>query len=203
VKPCPELYILRHGETVWNREGRMQGALDSPLTDLGQAQSRAMGQLLAGFDLTGHRLYCSPLGRARATAELAFSRAPTLDPRLREIEVGQWTGLTRPEILARWPGMTEDEDMLDFYARAPGGEDFDALWNRLTAFLADLTGPAVIVTHGVTSRFLRTAALGLSLADLNVVPGGQGVVFRLRDGGHEVLTPNGLQPAAEQGKAGL
>ena len=198
---CPELYILRHGETIWNREGRMQGALDSALTDLGQAQARAMGALLAGVDLTGHRLYCSPLGRARATAALAFDRPPILDPRLREIEVGLWTGLTRPDILARWPGANEDEDMLEFYARAPGGEGFAALWDRVSAFLADLTGPAVIVTHGVTSRFLRTAALGLTPADLNGVPGGQGVIFRLRDRVHEVLIPNGLQPALTAAKA--
>ncbi len=200
---CPELFILRHGETVWNREGRMQGALDSDLTDLGQAQARAMGALLAGHDLAGYHLYSSPLGRARATAALAFDRPATFDPRLREIEVGQWSGLTRPEILARWPGMTEDEDMLDFYARAPGGEGFDALWDRCAGFLTDLTGPAVIVTHGVTSRFLRTVALGLSPADLIDVPGGQGVVFRLRDGKHETLTPNGLQVGAAAGKATL
>ena len=203
MKPCPELYILRHGETFWNREGRMQGALDSDLTDLGQAQARAMGGLLASYDLTGHELYCSPLGRARATAKLAFDRIPIFDLRLREIEVGLWAGLTRPEILARWPGMTEEEDMLDFYARAPGGEGFGALWDRVCGFLSDLPGPAVIVTHGVTSRFLRTAALGLSPADLNQVPGGQGVVFRLLDGAHEVLTPDGLQPAVAEGKAGL
>ena len=198
---CPELFILRHGETVWNREGRMQGALDSDLTDLGRDQACAMGTLLAGFDLAGHHLYCSPLGRARATAALAFDRAPVLDHRLREIEVGQWSGLTRPEILVRWPGMSEDEDMLEFYARAPGGEGFDALWDRVTGFLADLTGPAVIVTHGVTSRFLRTAALGLTPAELHQVPGGQGVVFRLHHGRHETLTPNGLQVGAAAGKA--
>ena len=160
-----------------------------------------MGGLLAGFDLAGHRLYSSPMGRARATASLAFDRAPCIDPRLREIEVGQWSGLTRAEILARWPSNSEDEDWLDFYARAPGGEGFAALWDRVTGFLADLTEPAVIITHGVTSRFLRTAALGLTPADLHQVPGGQGVVFRLRDGGHEVLTPNGLQVAAAAGKA--
>ena len=203
VNLCPDLFILRHGETVWNREGRMQGALDSDLTDLGQAQAQAMGGLLAGYDLSGHRLYCSPLGRARATAAIAFRQAPTLDPRLCEIEVGAWTGLTRPEILARWPGISKDEDWLDFYARAPGGEGFAALWDRVAGFLADLTGPAVIITHGVTSRFLRTAALGLSLAELDRVPGGQGVVFRLRDGLHEVLTPNGLQVAAAEGKTAI
>ncbi len=190
---CPDIFVLRHGETTWNRAGRMQGALDSPLTELGQAQSEQMGSLLAGYDLTGHQLYCSPMGRAIATAALILPRDPTLDPRLREIEVGQWTGLTRPEILARWPGPTDDEDLLDFYGRAPGGEGFDALWDRVTGFLTDLTGPAVIVTHGITSRFLRTAALGGTLGDLNEVPGGQGVVFRIREGLHETLTPTGLQ----------
>jgi glucosyl-3-phosphoglycerate phosphatase len=197
------LYILRHGETEWNREGRMQGALDSPLTDLGQAQAVAMGALLAGYDLAGHSLYSSPMGRAVATTTLAFDRPAILDPRLREIEVGLWSGLTRPEILARWPGMSEEENMLDFYARAPGGEGFDALWDRVCSFLADLTGPAVIVTHGVTSRFLRTAALGLTLADLNEVPGGQGVVFRLQGGEHHTLVPTGLQLGPAEVKRGL
>ena len=203
MKPCPDLFILRHGETVWNREGRMQGWLDSDLTDLGRQQARAMGALLAGYDLTGHRLYCSPLGRAQATAALAFSQTSTLDPRLREIEVGQWAGLTRDQIMTRWPGMTEAEDMLDFYARAPDGEGFVALWNRVCAFLADLPGPAVIVTHGVTSRFLRTAALGLTIADLDQVPGGQGVVFRLVDGQHQTLAPNGLQPGVPDAKRAI
>ena len=186
-----ELYILRHGETVWNREGRMQGAMDSALTDLGHRQAVAMGELLAGFDLRGHGLYCSPLGRAVTTARLAFDRPPIVDRRLREIEVGQWTGLTRPDILQRWPGLSDEEDMLGFYGRAPGGEGFDALWGRVCSFLSDLPGPAIIVTHGVTSRFLRTAALGLTLAELNAVPGGQGVVFRVKDGAQQTLTPTG------------
>ena len=171
----------------------MQGALDSALTDLGQAQARAMGKLLAEQGLGDLPVVCSPQGRAVATAVLAFARPPRLDPRLREIGVGQWTGLTRGQIRARWPDQSDDEDWLDFYARAPGGEGFDALWCRVSDFLADLTGPAVIVTHGVTSRVLRTAALGLTLADLQRVPGGQGVVFSIRQGQHTTLHAQGLQ----------
>ena len=66
-----------------------------------------------------------------------------------------------------------------------------------------LSGPALIVTHGVTSRFLRMAALGLTPADLNHVPGGQGVVFHLRNGQHATLAPNLLQPAVPEAKRAI
>ncbi len=66
-----DLYILRHGETTWNREGRMQGHLNAPLTDLGQAQAAAQGAVLAQRDLRGFAFYSSPLARAVHTAGLA------------------------------------------------------------------------------------------------------------------------------------
>ncbi len=180
-----EVYILRHGETVWNVEGRMQGRFDSDLTPLGRMQGLAMGASLAtaGVGPGTHRWISSPQRRAVTTAQLAMrdQGSPELDPRLAEIGVGAWAGLTRTEIDARWPG-PPDEDIIAFYARIPGGESFADLEDRVAAVLNNLTGPTVIVTHGMTSRFLRMVALGLGRGDLLSLPGGQGVVYHLRGG---------------------
>lgn len=205
----PELYVLRHGETVWNRDGRMQGGQDSPLTALGREQAAAMGRLLArrGVSLRTHDILCSPQGRAVATARLIMAQldpvpdlpqdVPHLDPRLREISMGLWAGLTHAEIAARWPG-PPDEHFLAFYARAPQAEGFDALWARVSAVLAGLRRPAVIVTHGMTSRSLRTAALGHGLGDLDKVAGGQGCIHHLNDGVHATLGADDLHAPAPQ-----
>ncbi|NDV00439.1 histidine phosphatase family protein [Pseudoroseicyclus tamaricis] len=190
----PDLYVIRHGETEWNAEGRWQGAFDSPLTAKGEAQARALGRLLASRGVAqSHALWCSPQGRARRTAEIIAEVAgwptpPREDARLREIDVGRWTGCTREDILGEEPD-AEDMHFLDLYARAPGGEGFDALWRRATAVLEGLAGPAVLVTHGITSRVLRTAAMGYEEDRLSELPGGQGVAHFLSSGAHEELRP--------------
>lgn len=189
----PELYVMRHGETEWNRQRRWQGRQDSPLTATGEAQARALGRLLAarGVGPDSHAILSSPQGRARRTAELAFDGcAPVLDARLREIDVGAFTGLARAEILAR-TGLDETAPLLAPYAAAPGGETFADLMRRVTGFLADLRRPAVLVTHGITSRFLRTAAMGWGPERIMELPGGQGVVHHLRDGRHDTLGGGG------------
>ena len=195
----PELYVLRHGETHWNREGRLQGALDSPLTDLGLAQARAMGAALReeGVNPATHGIWSSPQGRAIASTGAMFADLPRLDARLVEIGMGQWAGLTRAEIDARWPG-DPDEEMFAFYARCPGGEALEAVWDRASSFIADLTGPAVIVSHGITCRFLRAAALGLGPQAAEAMPGGQGVIWHLAQGAARVIVPPGL-PAQGRG----
>lgn len=201
----PEICVIRHGETEWNRAGRMQGGLDSPLTDLGRAQSRAMARALREVGVLAGvwSALTSPQGRAVETARLALmtlGMQALPEPDLREIAMGDWAGLSRAEITNGWPG-PQDEHFLETYARAPGGEGFDALWDRVGRVLSGLTGPTVIVTHGMTSRFLRTRALGWDLDRLDVVQGGQGVLFHIRDGVQHVLP--GLQDAAAQGKAGV
>ncbi|MEM7318716.1 MAG: histidine phosphatase family protein [Pseudomonadota bacterium] len=187
----PEIYVIRHGETEWNSQHRWQGALDSPLTRDGRAQARAMGRMLQarGIGPDTHRILSSPQGRARHTADLVFDGADIdTDDRLREIGVGGFAGLTRSEILAR-TGFSETVDYLELYAAAPGGEPFELLFDRVQDLLADLTGPTILVTHGITSRFLRTAALGRDMGQIRDLPGGQGVVYRISGGLHEALTP--------------
>ncbi|SFR48211.1 histidine phosphatase family protein [Litoreibacter janthinus] len=186
----PELYILRHGETEWNVSGRMQGRLHSPLTEKGIAQAHTQQRILANVDLSAARIISSPQIRALHTALEIFGDAGheiNTDPSLREIDVGKWQGRMRAELsISGDPRMTVDGP-LAFYEQAEGGEGFPALRQRCEAFLGALAGPAVLVTHGITSRMLRVVALNLPNEAMEDLPGGQGVVFHLKDGHHEVL----------------
>lgn len=182
---------MRHGQTLWNEEGRFQGTFDSPLTKKGEAQAIEMGSKLRshGVSAQSYKFCSSPQRRSLETARLALGEIGSKvvpDPRLREISVGAWNGLTREEIQKRWPG-PEDEHFVEMYARAPGGESFESVWDRVGDFLESLRSPTVIFTHGFTSRMLRTRAMGLSLAELDELPGGQGVIFHLYNGQHNIL----------------
>lgn len=177
----PSLYILRHGETEWNASGRLQGHHDSPLTALGQAQAAAQHQILAQLDLSGYAALSSPQARALQTAEIAVSGL--IDPvmqndALREISLGAWAGQDRATLIAQHGA----QDGFELYELAPKGEGFQRLHSRCEAFLANLTGPAVLITHGITSRMLRLILTGNPISALRDMPGGQGVVFHVEGG---------------------
>lgn len=176
----PELYILRHGQTEWNAENRMQGALNSPLTAKGEQDAARQGAILAQRDLNGFKFWCSPQARAIQTAGIALGRIADdihTDDRLREIRVGDWSGLLRYTL-----PLPEGLDPYALqYDMAPNGEGFARLEIRCRAFLADLTGPAVLVTHGITSRVLRRIIAGdAALAEVHP-HGGQGCVYHLKN----------------------
>ena len=181
----PELYVLRNGETEWNAQNRMQGALNSPLTALGKSQAERQGEILKQIDLKEFSAISSPQGRAFQPAAIALSDVVThirTDDRLAEIGVGDWSGRVRSELAP--DGQYEDtpDGALELYEHAPGGEGFSALEQRCKMFLADLQGPAVLVTHGITSRMLRATVLGSGQAGLADMPGGQGVVYHIKNG---------------------
>ncbi len=183
------LWVCRHGETVWNREGRWQGREDSPLTAAGEAQARRVGAFLVtqGIGPATHRILTSPQGRAAHTAALALADLggkAEPDLRLSEIDVGAWTGLDRDAIRAQ---IDPGAGLLAPYAVAPGAETFDTLMARVRSLLLDLGGPALLFTHGITSRFLRAAALGGDTTMAEALPGGQGVVHRIENGQHDTF----------------
>jgi len=185
----PELLILRHGETEWNLEGRMQAALDSPLTKLGRSQAMRQNQLLRAHGVSDWAWFSSPQGRAQSTAGIAadgLTRDIATDTRLREIGMGDWTGLLRADIADQFPHLFET-DGLSWYDHAPGGEGLIAVHTRCMDFLMQLSQPAVIVTHGITSRVLRCIALGLPVDAFDRLGGGQGVVYHLANGQSHLL----------------
>lgn len=186
------LMLLRHGQTEWNAIERMQGRLDSPLTALGVSQAKQQGEILRREGIEGWALYASPQGRAWTTAQIALGAAAdqvVQDVRLAEIDVGDWSGKSLADLQRRYPHMFDEHAPLDWYDHAPGGEGYAGLEARCRSFLAELTGPSVVVTHGITSKMLRCLALGLPCDDMMAVPGGQGVVHRVEDGEHQTLLP--------------
>ena len=182
----PELCILRHGETEWNAQNRMQGELNSPLTPKGEMDAARQGEILRSLDLEGFDFICSPQGRAFQTAGVALSRIAThirTDDRLREIGVGDWSGLLRDDL-----PMPEGKDpFMAQYEIAPNGEGFARLEVRCRDFIADLKRPSVLITHGITSRMLRSLIAGEGAVSVRTIHGGQGCVYHLKDGVQKLL----------------
>ncbi|MGH1330540.1 MAG: histidine phosphatase family protein [Paracoccaceae bacterium] len=193
----PPLYILRHGETEWNVEGRMQGRLDSDLTARGKAQAADQARIMAPFlDGGGFSIYSSPLGRAAHTARIALAGYEiAFDPRISEISVGSWEGRLRREIIAECAPAEalspSEADRFALYLMAPDGERVEAVEARCLAFLAGLCGPSVIVTHSITAAVLRGIACGLSLRELLALSHEQGCVFYIEGGVERILRAPG------------
>lgn len=179
----PDLYLMRHGQTVWNAQGRMQGKLDSPLTDLGIDQARAQARLVAGVEALR---FASPQGRAQQTARIVFAGRPfRTDARLAEIDIGDFSGRLFPDLAVERPELFA-QGVYGWYDHAPGGEGFTGLMSRARAFLNGLTGPALVVTHGITLRMLRLLAMGWDMSRFEDLPQHQGAVQVIRGGRHEI-----------------
>lgn len=154
------LLLVRHGQSVWNAENRWQGQADPPLSELGEEQARDAVARLQGVGFT--RVVTSDLQRARRTAEIlaeGLGLDIRHDPGLREIDVGEWTGLTRSEIQARWP--QELADWSEGRREAPlGGETRVHLAERARRSLTRLAGEGspgdrlLVVSHGALLRNL-------------------------------------------------
>lgn len=123
--------LIRHAETRWNREKRIQGQSDSPLTLKGRNQAREWGQTLQSY--RWHRILASDTGRALATADLvnAVLQVPVVrDPRLREQDWGRWTGETLMAIRQRASGRLAEQGRGGWEFCPPGGEDRNRVWER-------------------------------------------------------------------------
>jgi broad specificity phosphatase PhoE len=161
------IYLLRHGETLANSEGRFQGRLESPLSARGVEQARAVGQRLAALvavDPGGWVVETSPLGRARQTAAIIAEATglpePSVDPRLVEADYGELEGLTRPEVDASWPHLA---GVIGVFGFAPGGEGLEALDTRARSWLDERAKGerrVIAVAHASIGRAIRGAYLG-------------------------------------------
>jgi len=182
----PDLYILRHGETVWNLQRRFQGRQDSPLTEHGKSQALQQRELLSTITNKPEKIYTSPSGRAIHTTSLAVGseKEPVIDNRLQEIDFGEWEGLTRQDIKALIDYSFESKL---WYFRSPGGETFTKISERVQSFLNDMSEPAIIVTHGVTSMVLRGLYMGLNQTEILKLPKDQGCIFQLSQGTQTIL----------------
>jgi broad specificity phosphatase PhoE len=191
----PTIYYIRHGETEWNADGRLQGVQDIPLNGLGRKQAAGAGIILAGLFARDGRNEASlafvarPLGRARSTMELvrgSLKLPPddyAIDDRLREIGYGQWEGSTLAQMQASDPVVFARRQAEKWTVPPPGGESYAEVQVRMNDWYRQLTADTVAVAHGGTARALMVA-LGietpLSAADLTIE---QGAVYVFGEGG--------------------
>ena len=195
-----KVFLVRHGATEWNIDKRAQGQADIALTDLGRQQAEEAAGLLAVVDVEA--VYSSDLSRARDTAAV-IARRHGLDveelTEFREIDQGEWTGLSTAEIQRRWP---DRWGPARHYKRRPGGESPTELRARALRGLEKVVAlhPGkciVVVSHGGTIRSLVAEAMGFDdrqSAELRGLANGGvvRVVARIEDGRLELGDPKRL-----------
>ncbi len=170
----PVLYYIRHGETDWNAEQRLQGHRDTPLNTRGRGQASHCGGILSELLARDGRAAAdcgyvsSPLARARQTMELVRAALDLkrdsygLDDRLIEISFGEWEGLTLPEIAARNPDALAARERDKWGFTPPGGESYHDVTQRVGAWYATVTRDTVVTAHGGVARAL--------VAHFNILP---------------------------------
>ncbi len=164
------LYFIRHGETDWNAEGRLQGQRDIPLNDLGRVQAVEAGGILKGLHPQPEDLdwWVSPLLRTRDTAERsreAIGLHPTfykMDERLKELTFGRWEGLTWKEVRQSDPKGAAGRERDKWGAVPPDGESYAMLTERVKTFLPLIRRDTVLVSHGGVARVLMAMIGGIA-----------------------------------------
>jgi len=165
----PTIFLVRHGETDWNREGRIMGALPVPLNERGNEQARSLAEALARYPIAA--LFSSPVARAMQTARYLAERLGlpiTEEAGLTELAMGSWEG-------RYWKELDSDQSRLSMYShplegRAPGGETLAEVQKRAVAAIENVLviqnrKPSVFVTHADVIRTIVAHYLNLRIAD--------------------------------------
>ncbi|MGV6874015.1 histidine phosphatase family protein [Pseudochelatococcus sp. B33] len=188
----PTVYFIRHGETDWNAEARLQGERDVPLNAIGRKQATEVGhhirRLRSDFDALDY--VSSPLTRTRQTMELLRGTLGLpgedvrFDERLREIAFGAWEGKTWPEIRASDAALVRERDADRWNFIPPAGESYAGAATRVKQFLDTLERDAVIVAHGGIARVMLVLLAGHSGQSVVQLPIWQGRVLVFADDRH-------------------
>jgi probable phosphoglycerate mutase len=164
-----EIWLVRHGQTDWNLEGRFQGQLDVPLNDTGMDQARVLADQLSEKKFCA--LYSSDLMRARQTAEIIAGRVNLpikFDRRLREIAQGEVEGLLLEEVKLRHVGSLEERILNPVHARMPGGESVSEVALRFQEAINEIAcahpiEPVLVASHGLAIATMVCKARGYPL----------------------------------------
>jgi broad specificity phosphatase PhoE len=184
--PPPPIIFVRHGETDWNRQGLIQGSVDTELNDRGHAQAKAVAELLAFRKLEWHdfQIVVSPQKRAMQTASYVLTALSKvldgIEPRVRELGFGVWEGKPFWELKASpvYPADTESR----YFWRPEGGESYQDGVARVNEWRATLTHPTLVISHGAVGRCLMGAVAGLGPSDIVNLKTPQGAYCRLENG---------------------
>ena len=187
--PQPVLYFVRHGETDWNRERRLQGQHDIPLNPLGRSQAQRCGTLLRellgkdGVGVADYDYVSSPLGRARETMEIMRGvmgldpSAYRTDARLMEMSFGRWEGFTYAELQTREAAALEARERDKWGFVLPGGESYAQLEKRVQVWYESIARATVASAHGGVCRALMALLKVVQPSEASVGDIGQGVVY--------------------------
>jgi len=187
----PLVYFIRHGETPWNVEGRLQGQAENDISENGRRQADRNGARLSRLitDPSPFDFVASPMRRTRETMERVRA-AMGLDPntyrtddRLVEVSFGDWQGYTFSELEAAEPGVTKARKRNKWYFVPPGegAESYQILMERVRPWLEELRQPTVCVTHGGVMRTLFRMVLGTEPGDAAKLEVFQDRILRLQD----------------------
>ncbi|WP_268809370.1 histidine phosphatase family protein [Vibrio parahaemolyticus] len=161
------IFVLRHGETEFNADKKLQGHCNSSLTSKGSDQARRVGTTLKQYvENRPFRVYSSTLGRALQTSQIVFEELNysyenlNKEPRLKEFSLGEWEQRTIPSLEQEIPNLLAQND---WYLQAPNCETYESVRERLSSWLSDVAHDEdiVVVSHGLTGIVLRGLLLGM------------------------------------------
>lgn len=189
------LIFIRHGQTDWNKEGRLQGGQDIPINETGVWQATRNGRRLKGvfedeaFDLENFTFVASPLGRCIRTMGLV-REGLDLDPqsgfdrddRLKEITFGAWEGKTFEELQALDSQAVTTREANKWGFVPPGGESYEMLSTRMRPWLESLDRPTIAVSHGGVSRVVRGLLFDLDKDEIPRLDVPQDKIYLVQDG---------------------
>jgi broad specificity phosphatase PhoE len=181
-----DIIFVRHGETDWNKNGLIQGSIDTDLNETGHAQAKTVAAVLRQQDLdwSAFQIIVSPQRRAQQTAGYILAALQrdmdATDPRVRELGFGIWEGKPFWELKASpvYPADPEGR----FYWRPEGGESYEDGVARVNEWRSSLTRPTLVISHGAVGRCLMGAVAGLGPRELVSLPTPQGKFCSLKDG---------------------
>jgi probable phosphoglycerate mutase len=192
--PPPLLYYIRHGETDWNVEFRLQGGRDIPINAAGRAQARRCGEILHdllardGRDAAALDFVASPLGRARETMEIMRATLG-LDPAgyrtdawLTEVAFGRWEGFSLDELRLNEAEAVAARERDKWRFVPPEGESYETMSRRVAGWYRELARDTVAVAHGGTLRGLIVRLGIMSVEEAPALDIAQGVVYLIADG---------------------
>ncbi|EGQ9920559.1 TPA: histidine phosphatase family protein [Vibrio parahaemolyticus] len=182
------IFVLRHGETEFNADKKLQGHCNSSLTSKGSDQARRVGTTLKQYvENRPFRVYSSTLGRALQTSQIVCEELNysyenlNKEPRLKEFSLGEWEQRTIPSLEQEVPNLLAQND---WYLQAPNCETYESVRERLSSWLSDVTHDEdiVVVSHGLTGIVLRGLLLGMDYTQVWQQDLPQDAFFIIEDG---------------------
>ncbi len=185
------IILIRHGETIWNREGRFQGRLNSPLTQKGKNQAKENGKKLKDIVSKDIKIFSSPLGRAKETAyiisdELGISRERIIfDNRIIEFDYGIFEGKKKIDVINSKEFQAREANK--WYYKIENGESYEIVSQRVKSFLDSIKDEVMVIAHEMVNRTIRGLYCNYSKDKTLTLRQPNDTIYILSGGGEKIL----------------